>query len=504
MKDGKFLTIAFESSCDETSVAVVADGREVLSNVISTQIEIHKQYGGVVPEIASRHHLENINAVTEQALSEAGVAWDDIDIIGVTKGPGLVGALLIGIATAKAFALAKNKPLVGVHHIQGHISANYIAYKELEPPFTALIISGGHTTIAEVTDYNECRVLGQTRDDAAGEAFDKVARVIGLGYPGGPLIDKLAKEGNPHAVEFKRVYLEKDSLDFSFSGIKTGVLNYINSEKQAGREIAAADIAASFQQAVLDVVVDKAMSAAMRGNAETENISRSEEGENRSANAEMARDKNADGTENKNINADAENTVNESADDAESGDAGNAEPKRRSVTASGIKDEGAAEKKNIGKSADCENRDAYAESKSRSAVVENAVSISSSGNKNINTGAENAVNESANSGELKYRSVTADGAEPEGAGNAESKYRFEEKESAEPKRKLAVAGGVAANSELRRRLQAAGAENGVAVFCPPPVLCTDNAAMIACAAYYAYKAGVRDDLSLDAYASLPL
>ncbi len=264
MKNGKFLTIAFESSCDETSVAVVADGREVLSNVISTQIEILKLYGGVVPEIASRHHLENINAVTEQALSEAEVTWDDIDIIGVTKGPGLVGALLIGVATAKAFSFAKNKPLIGVHHIQGHISANYIAHKELEPPFTALIISGGHTTIAEVTDYNECRVLVQTRDDAAGEAFDKVARVIGLGYPGGPLIDKLAKEGDPHAVEFKRVYLEKDSLDFSFSGIKTGVLNYINSEKQAGREIAAADIAASFQQAVLDVVVGKAMSAAKR------------------------------------------------------------------------------------------------------------------------------------------------------------------------------------------------------------------------------------------------
>ena len=269
MKDGKFLTIAFESSCDETSVAVTADGREVLANVISTQIEIHKLYGGVVPEIASRHHLENINAVTEQALSEAGVTWDEIDLIGVTKGPGLVGALLIGVATAKAFALAKNKPLVGVHHIQGHISANYIVNKELEPPFTALIISGGHTTIAKVTDYNECEVLGQTRDDAAGEAFDKVARVIGLGYPGGPLIDKLAKEGNPHAVEFKRVYLEKDSLDFSFSGIKTGVLNYINSEKQAGREIVAADIAASFQQAVLDVVVDKAISAAKCGSGES-------------------------------------------------------------------------------------------------------------------------------------------------------------------------------------------------------------------------------------------
>lgn len=338
MKDGKFLTIAFESSCDETSVAVIADGREVLSNIISTQIEIHKAYGGVVPEIASRHHLENINAVTEQALSEAGVKWDDIDLIGVTKGPGLVGALLIGIATAKAFALAKNKPLIGVHHIKGHIAANFIAHKDLEPPFTALVISGGHTTLAEVKSYSECEVLGQTRDDAAGEAFDKVARVIGLGYPGGPLIDKLAKEGNPHAVEFKRVYLEKGSLDFSFSGIKTGVLNYINSEKQAGREINAADIAASFQQAVLEVIVNKSVSAA----------------------EEMGKDK------------------------------------------------------------------------------------------------------------------------------------------------IVLAGGVAANSALRSMLNEACEKKGIKLYCPPPVLCTDNAAMIGCAAYYAYMAGERSGLDLDAYPHLPL
>lgn len=249
MKDGKLITLAIESSCDETAAAVLLDGRKVLSNIISSQIDVHKLYGGVVPEIASRHHLNNINTVVDRAVSEAGMKLEDVDMIGVTYGPGLVGALLIGLATAKAYALALNKPLVGVHHIQGHISANYIEHKELEPPFMALVVSGGHTNIVEVTGYNECRVLGGTRDDAAGEAYDKVARVLGLGYPGGPLIDRIAKEGNPHAVEFKRVFLEKGSLDFSFSGIKTGVLNYINSEKQAGREINTADVAAGFQAA---------------------------------------------------------------------------------------------------------------------------------------------------------------------------------------------------------------------------------------------------------------
>jgi len=262
MKDGKFLTMAIESSCDETSVAIVAEGREVLSNVISSQIEVHKVFGGVVPEIASRHHLNNINAVAEQALLEAGVTIDDVDLIGVTYGPGLIGALLIGVATAKAYALAKNKPIVGVHHIQGHISANFIQHPDLEPPFMALVISGGHTNIVEVTDYCQCKVLGKTRDDAAGEAFDKVARVMGLGYPGGPLIDKIAKEGNPNAVEFKRVFLEKDSMDFSFSGLKTAVLNHLNIAKQKGEEINRADVAASFQQAVMDVVTEKAVQAA--------------------------------------------------------------------------------------------------------------------------------------------------------------------------------------------------------------------------------------------------
>ena len=235
MKDGKLVTLAIESSCDETAAAVMLDGREMLSNIISSQIDIHKLYGGVVPEIASRHHLNNVNTVVEQALEESGLDMDDVDMIGVTYGPGLVGALLIGLATAKAYALATGKPLIGVHHIQGHISANYIEHKELEPPFMALVVSGGHTNLVEVTGYNECKVLGGTRDDAVGEAYDKVARVLGLGYPGGPLIDRIAGEGNPDAVEFKRVFLEKGSLDFSFSGIKTGVLNYVNSEKQAGR-----------------------------------------------------------------------------------------------------------------------------------------------------------------------------------------------------------------------------------------------------------------------------
>ena len=258
------LILAIESSCDETAAAVVLQGREVLSNVISSQIDIHKAYGGVVPEIASRHHLDNVNHVVQQALDEAGgVSMEDIDAIGVTCGPGLVGALLIGLATAKAFALATGKPLIGVHHIHGHICANYIEHKDLKPPFMALVISGGHTNIVEVTGYNECRVLGGTRDDAAGEAYDKVARVLGLGYPGGPLIDKIAREGNPQAVEFKRVFLEKDSLDFSFSGIKTGVLNYVNSRKQAGEEINVPDVAASFQQAVLDVIVAKTVGAAL-------------------------------------------------------------------------------------------------------------------------------------------------------------------------------------------------------------------------------------------------
>lgn len=338
MKDNKLLTLAIESSCDETAAAVIMEGREVLSNIISSQIEIHKQYGGVVPEIASRHHLNNVNTVVDQALEEAGVTLEDVDMIGVTYGPGLVGALLIGLATAKAYALAADKPLIGVHHIHGHICANYIEHKELEPPFMALVISGGHTNIVEVEDYNKCRVLGGTRDDAAGEAYDKVARVLGLGYPGGPLIDKIAREGNPHAVEFKRVFLEKGSLDFSFSGIKTGVLNYINSEKQAGREINVPDVAASFQAAVLDVIVAKTVGAAV----------------------DMGKDK------------------------------------------------------------------------------------------------------------------------------------------------IVLAGGVASNSMLREMLRKECDKKGLELYYPAPILCTDNAAMIGCAAYYRYMAGERDGLDLDAIPNLKL
>ncbi len=257
----KFLTLAIESSCDETAAAVLNGGRQVLSNIISSQIAIHEAYGGVVPEIASRKHLENMNPVVQRALDEAGVTWDDIDLIGVTNGPGLIGALVIGVAAAKGYSLAGNIPLVGVNHMYGHVSSNFITYTDLEPPFLCLVVSGGHTNIVEVEDYTKIKVLGSTRDDAVGEAYDKVARVIGLGYPGGPKIDKLAKEGNPEAIHFKRVYLEKDSLDFSFSGIKTAVLNHVNSERQAGREINTADVAAGFQEAVVDVLVTKSIEA---------------------------------------------------------------------------------------------------------------------------------------------------------------------------------------------------------------------------------------------------
>lgn len=338
MKDGKLVTMAIESSCDETSAAILLEGRQVLSNIIASQIKVHEVFGGVVPEIASRHHLDNINRVTDEAMKEAGISMEEVDLIGVTCGPGLVGALLIGLATAKAFAFAAGKPLVGVHHIQGHISANYIEHQDLEPPFMALVISGGHTSIVEVTDYNQCHVLGGTRDDAAGEAFDKVARVLGLGYPGGPLIDKIARAGNPQAIPFKRVFLEKDSLDFSFSGIKTGVLNYLNGEKQAGREVNRADVAASFQQAVLDVIVAKTIHAAVKMN----------------------------------------------------------------------------------------------------------------------------------------------------------------------KDKIVLAGGVAANSRLRQMMTEACEKEGIRLYVPSPVLCTDNAAMIGCAAYYQYQAGITHDLSLDADPNLSL
>ncbi|MBR6503419.1 MAG: tRNA (adenosine(37)-N6)-threonylcarbamoyltransferase complex transferase subunit TsaD [Firmicutes bacterium] len=339
-KNGKeYLCLAIESSCDETAAAVVTDGRNVLSNIISSQIDIHKAYGGVVPEIASRHHLNNISTVVDQALEEAGVSFEDIDFIGVTNRPGLIGALLIGTATAKALAFALDVSLIGVHHIRGHICANYIAHPDLKPPFASLVVSGGHSTLAEVKDYTEYEILGQTRDDAAGEAYDKVARVLGLGYPGGPLLDKLAKEGDPEAIPFKRVYLEKDSYDFSFSGTKTGVLNYLNGKRQKGEEFNPADVAASFQAAVVEVLVEKCVRLCK----------------------ERGRDK------------------------------------------------------------------------------------------------------------------------------------------------LVLAGGVAANSCLRAELEKACWQNGIELYMPPLILCTDNAAMIGCAAYYEFLAGAEDEtMTLDAYPNAEL
>jgi N6-L-threonylcarbamoyladenine synthase len=332
------LTLAIETSCDETSVALLQGGRRVLSNVISSQIDIHQVFGGVVPEIASRHHLTNINAVLADALMEAGVSLGQVDLIGVTKGPGLVGAVLIGLSTAKALAFATGKPLVGVHHIQGHICAAYLEHPRLEPPFLSLIVSGGHTDLIDVRDHQAVTVLGRTRDDAVGEAFDKVARVLGLGYPGGPKVDAVAKDGDPTKIAFKRVMLEKDSLDFSFSGIKTAVLNYVNTEKQAGRPVKIADVAAGFEAAVVDVIVAKTMRA-------LEHI-------------------------------------------------------------------------------------AY--------------------------------------------------------------------------RRLTIGGGVASNSLLRKRLTAACEDAEVELFIPSPVYCTDNAAMIACAAYYDFIAGRQDGLDLDAAANIAL
>ena len=256
------LILAIESSCDETAAAVVKNGRTVLSNVISSQIDLHTLYGGVVPELASRKHMERINQVITQALLEAGTSLDDITAVGVTYGPGLVGALLVGVAEAKAIAYARKLPLVGVHHIEGHVSANYIEHPDLEPPFLCLIVSGGHTHLVTVRDYGKFEILGRSRDDAAGEAFDKVARAIGLGYPGGPKIDKVAKEGNPLAISFPKGKLEDNPYDFSFSGVKSAVLNYLNGARMKGETISQADVAASFQKSVVDVLTEHTMAAA--------------------------------------------------------------------------------------------------------------------------------------------------------------------------------------------------------------------------------------------------
>ena len=258
----KNLILAIETSCDETAAAVVRNGREVLSNIIWSQIDIHKDYGGVVPEIASRNHIDKINQVIKKALDKAEVSLEDIDGIAVTYGPGLVGALLVGVSAAKAISFATKKPLIGVHHIEGHVSANFIEHLDLEPPFLCLIVSGGHTHLVIVKEYGEFEVVGRTRDDAAGEAFDKVARAIGLGYPGGPKIDKLSKEGNKEAIDFPRAHIDGGPYDFSFSGLKSAVLNYLNSCKMKGIEVNVADVAASFQEAVVDVLVTKSIEAA--------------------------------------------------------------------------------------------------------------------------------------------------------------------------------------------------------------------------------------------------
>ncbi len=330
------LILGIESSCDETAAAVVADGRTVLSNVINTQIDLHKLYGGVVPEIASRKHIESIDLVVDEALKEAGVTLSDIEAIAVTNGPGLVGALLVGVSCAKALSYGAKKPLVPVHHIKGHIMANFLAHKDLEPPFVCLVASGGHSHIVNVKDYTDFEILARTRDDAAGEAYDKVARVLGLGYPGGPKIDKLAREGNGESIVFPRVKME--NLDFSFSGVKTAVINYLHKKEQNNEEVNKADVAASFQEAVTDVLCEHTIEAAKQNNSKI----------------------------------------------------------------------------------------------------------------------------------------------------------------------ITIAGGVAANSRLREKMTEMAQKENISVLYPPPVLCTDNAAMIACAGYFAYENGERAQLNLNAVPSLQL
>lgn len=339
IEENKDITIlGIETSCDETSASVVKNGRVILSNVISSQIPTHQKYGGVVPEIASRKHVELVVPVIDQALKQADMKLEEMDAIGVTYGPGLVGALLVGLSAAKALSLALNKPLIGVHHIEGHIAANYIQHKELKPPFICLVASGGHSHIVFVEDYCKFEVLGRTRDDASGEAFDKIARVLGLGYPGGPLIDKLSEKGNMDAIKFPRSHFPDGSLDFSFSGLKTSVMNYVNSTIQRNEELSVEDVAASFQKAVVDVLVGNSISAA------------------------------------KGMNLD----------------------------------------------------------------------------------------------------------------------------------KIALAGGVASNSQLRKEMAEAGIINDINIYFPNPILCTDNAAMIASAAYYQYINGLFSDYTLNAVAGLPI
>lgn len=259
MEDIKILAI--ESSCDETAAAVIKNGRDILSNIIASQIDIHTKFGGVVPEVASRMHIEAVAAVTEEAMKKADITFSDLDAVAVTYGPGLVGALLVGMQYGKSLAYAINKPLIGVNHIEGHVSANFLEYKDLKPPFVCLVVSGGHTYIVYMKDYGDYEIMGQTMDDAAGEAYDKVARAISLGYPGGPKIDKHAKLGNENAIKFPRANFHRDCLDFSFSGIKSAVLNYLNGAHMKGEEVNTYDVAASFQKAVVDVLVHNTFEA---------------------------------------------------------------------------------------------------------------------------------------------------------------------------------------------------------------------------------------------------
>lgn len=330
--------LGIETSCDETSAAVVVDGREIKSNIISSQVDVHRKFGGVVPEVASRKHLELINGVIREALDDAEVDFADLDAVAVTYGPGLVGALLVGVATAKAVSFGMDIPLVGVNHLEGHLFANLLVEHDPGYPLVCLVVSGGHTDLVLTHGPGRYEMLGTTRDDAAGEAFDKVARVLGLGYPGGPLIDRLAESGDPWSVNLPRSYLEEGSLDFSFSGLKTAVINYLHRAEQKGEEVNRADVAASFRRAVVDVLVDKALQAAQSHGTHT----------------------------------------------------------------------------------------------------------------------------------------------------------------------LMLAGGVAANKLLRNDLAARAAENGLRLIYPPPVLCTDNAAMIACAAYYKFLRGDFAPLTLNAVPTLPL
>ena len=264
LQNEEVITLGIETSCDETAASIIKGSRKILSNIISTQIPLHQKFGGVVPEIASRKHILNIMPVIDEAVKKAELELKDINQIAVTYGPGLVGALLVGVSAAKTLAYALDVPIIAVNHLEGHIFANFLSHIELEPPFLSLIVSGGHTAIIKMNDYNDFEMLGQTRDDAAGEAFDKIARVMGLPYPGGPEIDKLAKLGNPDAIEFPIAKI--DNYDFSFSGLKSAVLNYLNSAKMKGEEINNADVAASFQKAVINALVDKTIHAAKESN----------------------------------------------------------------------------------------------------------------------------------------------------------------------------------------------------------------------------------------------